>query len=113
MSKETPAQQAPMSVEKRSPAEWAALTGNVLDQHTHVLVGGKAGKAKTLSWQHAAAAQLHGWALHEHHAGKPIALTRAEYEGALKAATSPCPKKRRYLPHHAALSPFAPKGTDQ
>lgn len=47
------------------------------------------------SWQHNAAAALHGWGGHgvadghEHHEGKPIELSRDDYKAALLAASSP------------------------
>lgn len=41
------------------------------------------------SWQHNAAAALHGWAEHEHHEGKPVDLSLDDYKKALLAASSP------------------------
>ena len=55
------------------------------------------------NWQHGAAAALHCWDLHEHHAGGPLLLTESDYLAALKAAEGPS-----YKPHAAALSPHAP-----
>lgn len=57
---------------------------------------------------HAAAATLHGWREHRHHTGSPMALSRADYEAALRAAQAPAPGKSRIEPHGPALSPFHP-----
>lgn len=51
---------------------------------------------------HAAAGVLHGWALHEHHAGEPIQLTAADYAAAIEAVDA-----RPLRPHPGALSPHA------
>jgi hypothetical protein len=129
----------PVAVPPRThftPDELAKATGNAEQVKADVRFGGgRPDKELRYSWQHAAAAQLHGWAAHEHHAGAPIALTREDYEAALKAATetvtrlvnkdgSPgealdahgCarlngakPTVSRYEPHPAALSTHAPK----
>lgn len=58
-------------------------------------------------WQHKAAAALHGWAAHEHHAGAPMQLTAEAYYEALVAASKPN-KSGEYIPHFPALSPHAP-----
>jgi hypothetical protein len=55
------------------------------------------------AWQHGAAAGLHAWELHEHHAGGPLLVTESDYLAALKAAEGPT-----YEPHKPALSPYAP-----
>jgi hypothetical protein len=57
-----------------------------------------------MDWRHAAAAVLHGWAAHQHHAGSPIQLTEADYDAALAAVTV-----APLVPHNAALSPYAAK----
>lgn len=122
-----------------SPAELALVTGNaneVMPQKSVRFGGGKPQKILVHSWQHTAAAQLHGWGAHEHHAGAPIQLTRDDYEKALEAASEPVtrlldkdgkptgdpltkeavaamngrqPVRSDYEPHRAALSPHAPK----
>ena len=51
-------------------------------------------------WKHEAAAALHGWAAHRHHAGQPIQLTRADYEAAVAIVEGVQP----YTPHQTALS---------
>jgi hypothetical protein len=119
-----------------SPEVHARATGNAVEKKSGLRFGGgRPDKDLTYSWQHAAAAQLHGWAAHEHHTGAAIALTRVDYEAALKAAAEPVtryatedgqlgalldqqavarlngtkPTTSRYEPHPAALSPHAPK----
>lgn len=102
-----------------TPDELAAMTGNVGVARDSIAFGeGARPKPRpAYSWQHAAAAQLHGWGLHEHHAGAPILLSQADYEAALKAAeapvTLPADGNRQaitvYVPHAPALSPHAPK----
>lgn len=117
--------------ERLAPAEHAKQTGNVQPFHGLAVNGERA--TERFSWQHAAAAQLHGWAEHEHHEGGPILLTRAEYAAALKAASEPVtrvlddkgrpaaalnakalaelkgkkPTRTTYEPHEGALSKHA------
>lgn len=55
-------------------------------------------------WKHGAAAALHGWLLHEHHAGEPMRLSEADYRAALDAASN-LSAEGGYTPHDAALSP--------
>lgn len=52
-------------------------------------VNGQAVDMNLFSWQHNAAAALHGWAEHEHHEGKPLELSRDDYKKALLAASAP------------------------
>lgn len=59
------------------------------------------------TWQHNAAAALHGWADHAHHAAAPIQITAKAYRNALRAAAEP-DAVGNYLPHPAALSPHCP-----
>jgi hypothetical protein len=54
-------------------------------------------------WRHGAADALHQWALHQHHTGAEMRLTRDDYEAALAAASSP-DKAGSYQPHEAALA---------
>lgn len=63
------------------------------------------------AWQHAAAVQLHGWALHEHHEGAPILLVRDDYEAAIEAA-SHFDESGQHVPHQPALSPRASVAED-
>ena len=52
-------------------------------------VNGEPETFQLFHWQHAAAEALHGWKQHEHHEGKPIELSRGDYEAALVAASVP------------------------
>jgi hypothetical protein len=61
----------------------------------------------TPGWQFAAAEMLHGWREHAHHEGKPMALSRAAFEEALKAAVEPT---RELKPSRNAVSPHRGKG---
>jgi len=101
-----------------TPDELAVLTGNVAEAKGPIAFGegARPKKQPAYSWQHAAAAQLHGWNAHEHHAGSPIQLSRADYEAALAAASAPVATlmpngltRTVYEPHKPALSPHAPK----
>lgn len=59
----------------------------------------------TSGYLHSAAAVLHGWSEHQHHAGGPIEITEDAYRAAIKAVdVSPC------KPAEAALSPHKGKG---
>ena len=75
----------------------------------------KSGRPHPDLYMHAAAAALHGWAPHAHHANQPMKLSEADYDAALKAASSmtldPGSAQRRphYRPHAAALSPHHPR----
>lgn len=60
-------------------------------------------------WQHAAAAALHGWDAHAHHAGEPLQLSAEDYYRALVAASAP-DGAGNYRPHAGALSRHAPAG---
>jgi len=55
------------------------------------------------AWKHAAAAAMHGWAEHAHHAGAAFRCSSEDYAAALKAAEAPG-KSGRYEPHKPALS---------
>jgi hypothetical protein len=52
-------------------------------------IGGGTPNLDEYSWQHAAAAGLHGWTEHEHHAAEPMRLAAAAYKAALVAASTP------------------------
>jgi hypothetical protein len=119
-----------------TPAELAKMTGNATEVKSGIRMGGGSPEPQTVfSWQHAAAAQLHGWGLHEHHAGQAIELSLDDYKAALLAAAEPVtrlvnadgspgepltpdavaklngrkPTASHYEPHKGALSPHAPK----
>jgi len=59
-------------------------------------------------WQHNAASSLHGWSDHAFHANAPMQLSRADYDAALKAASTP-DAAGRYSAHLPALSRFKGK----
>lgn len=58
------------------------------------------GAAHRDQWKHDAAAALHSWARYAHDHNKPMELTRADYEAALKAAQT--------LNSEGACEPHAP-----
>lgn len=60
------------------------------------------------AWKHAAAAALHCWAEHAHHAGEEMQLSEADYDAACESACKVDPKTRDYKPHGPALSKHAP-----
>ncbi len=86
-----PSGEALPSAETRTPDEWAREYFPASDK----------GRLHPRLMNHGAANGGHGWALHEHHAGAPMQLTREDYLAAIRAAlTSP------FAPHPAALSPY-------
>lgn len=100
-AKEEPAAEA--GPEKRAPEQWAKRLGKV-GKNPGVEINKKARPAP-LSWDHAAADQIHGWSLHGQHTTEPLLLERADYEAALEKAKAP-DAKGEYQPHPGALSPF-------
>lgn len=95
----------------KTPLEWAIeLKEAKPTGATYLTVNGQRPKV-LLSWRHAAAAALHGWAQHAHHEAEEIQLEQADYEAALAAAsapsTDPALEPGQYLPHPAALSKHA------
>lgn len=94
-------------------------------------INGQSVSTDEYSWQHNAAAALHGWAEHEHHEAKPMHLSAEDYRAALLAASNPVtrvigkdgklgekidsheaaakgiPTHTDYEPHAPALSRFA------
>ncbi len=83
----------------QAPEEWAA--------QAFPPVGAKRDRNHPSLWQHAAAAALHGWAEHAHHAGAPMRLSAEDYFAALVAASEP-DTQGNYRPHPGALSRHAP-----
>lgn len=75
--------------ELRTPDAWAR----------ELFPSSKSGRPHPELWRHAGAEALHRWKAHEHHAGKPIELSRADYDAALEAAAQPEP-----VAHPGALS---------
>ncbi len=114
-----------------TPEEHAKATGNLAPkpQTETAKTFGRKDKPQIvrLSWQHEAAAQLHGWRAHSSHSAEPLLITRAAYLAALKASAEPfcaktCPKTGvvkdgpsararhgHYEPHVPAMSPYAPR----
>ena len=105
-----PAQKVTASAksETKTPEEWAGVCGQrrakTFDETTTAINGRPFDVIGAFNWKHEAASVLHGWKRHEHHAGAALLLTRAEYEGALEAA-SKTDARGEYLPHKPALSP--------
>lgn len=109
MAKENPVPtEAPKAAEIYTPEELAKLTGNVKALPEEARIGGAPGVTQLFSWQHAAAAQLHGWNAHALHTADPFKLARSDYEKALEAACAP-DETGRYRAHARALSPYVPK----
>jgi hypothetical protein len=52
-------------------------------------INGQSVSTDNYSWQHNAAAALHGWAEHEHHEAKPLEMSADDYKAALLAASKP------------------------
>lgn len=111
-----------------TPEEHARATGQVLAEEREPVRFNGQHPGPLYSWQHAAAAQLHGWNHHKLHDATPLKISKAEYEAALKAVEAPAPHavakdgKRRvlkadekpgkgealahdYAPHGPAVSP--------
>jgi hypothetical protein len=57
------------------------------------------------AWKHTAAAAMHGWNEHAHHAGQPMRLSEADYDKALEAAGD----GRGSKAHAAAVSAHCPR----
>lgn len=106
MAKETPEPTAPTKAEKRSPHEHAEAFGHVISGSGPRF--GSEPNGPDYSWQHRAAAQLHGWLEHEHHEGKPVELSEHDYQAALFAA-SRTNESGDYTPHKPAMSKHAAK----
>jgi len=126
----------PVTKDTATPAEHAkAIKGGVQRISRAAVVGNQSESFDLYHPQHAGAEALHGWKEHEHHTGKPIELSKAAYEGALKAAAAPVtraigkdgkptgeplesyaaatagiPTITDYEPHQPALSPHKGKG---
>jgi len=59
----------------------------------------------TEDWAHAAAEERHGWRAHEHHEQRPMLLSIADYEQAVRAAIrGGChgPAESQHSPHRKA-----------
>ncbi len=94
-----------------TPHEHAVQLGNLAPEYNGPRFGSR---RQRYSWQHEAAAQLHGWARYELDGHpEPFRLSREDYESALKATAPEAPKKGQPAPpmraHEAAIAK-APKG---
>lgn len=123
------------AVETATPAEHAKALGGVKTVQRAAVIGNQPATFELFHQFHAAAEALHGWREHAHHEAKPIQLSRADYEAALKAAAAPVtraldkdgkptgepidsteaankgiPTITDYEPHKPALSPHKGKG---
>lgn len=58
---------------------------------------------------HKAAAALHGWNDHLHHAGGPMCLTDEDYLAAIEAARRPPQGTNKLRPHQPACSEHCPR----
>jgi hypothetical protein len=63
----------------------AVATGNVAASAPAFTFGSS---RQRYSWQHEAAAQLHGWNAHSQHSADPLSISLDDYKAALKAAES-------------------------
>lgn len=81
-----------------SPEEWARAKG-------HFFPAKIRGHEDRFSAAYAAAATLHGWSSHAHHAGEPMQLSELDFVEALKAAM---PATGNPKAHRPALSKFCP-----
>ena len=72
-----------------TPEEHARATGQVEREEREPITinGERSGPAYT--WQHAAAAALHGWNHHKLHDAEPLLITQDAYKAALKAVEAP------------------------
>lgn len=86
---EAPAPEKAKSDGLATPHEHAVAIGAYLERARTAVVGSQDPVIRLYSWQHAAAAALHGWAEHEHHEAAPIRLKVGDYKLALLAATNP------------------------
>lgn len=99
MSAEAPKGEAAprAAAEQLTPEQWAHRKG--------LFVEAKPPNESHFAWQHTAAATLHGWNAHTHHAGEPIRLSEPDYDAAIKAVDAPGnpkahkPAMSRYCPH--------------
>lgn len=137
MAKQEDGANAPADGSAKLPTieEHALATGNVKPMTFEFFTRTRPQDRMVFSAEHAAAAALHGWNAHAHHANETFRCTREAYEAALKAAAAPVtrtldkdgkpgpaldaeqvaklngskPLVHVYEPHTAALSKHAPK----
>lgn len=99
-----PKAEAAKSAEKatKTPREWALELGHgpkLNGPNQWIAEHGMSGVYGSVEYE--VAKKLHGWELHEHHAGEPMQITRADFEAALKATH---PEKGNPVPHLPAAS---------
>lgn len=71
----------------RSPAQWAEV----------YFPASYTGRLNDELWKHDVAAQMHGWAHYFARTGKPVLLSKSQYEGAIAAVSG-----NESKPHDAA-----------
>ena len=105
MSKTKSDSEIESKAEIRPVSDLAVVTANVskVKTKTEIRVGRELETGPAFTWQHRAAAVLHGWTLHGE--GDPLSLTQEDYLAALQAATT-TNAKGEYVPHGPALSPY-------
>lgn len=91
-------QEAP---ERKTPDEWAEVTGNIIRQRMAGRVTLAAGSTSNLSAAHRAAAIPHGWEAIKSESAEPFRVTRDDYLSAIKASGE-CDSKGRVCIHPAA-----------
>lgn len=102
----------PYDPNSATPHEHAVQLGNLAPEYNGPQFGAR---RQRYSWQHEAAAQLHGWARYELDGHpEPFRLSRDDYQSALKAVEPPTPRKKGEAAppmraHDAAIAK-APKG---
>ena len=107
------------SGEKLTPEELATVTGNTVNLRPTVTVSGTIFRAVKPNAVHQGAAQLHGWAAHEHHGDGPLKLTITDYQRALEAAAKGLPPygpacaAKNILPKAHQLRAQAQKAVEQ
>lgn len=72
-----------------TPEEHARAAGQVTREQREPVTFNGEDPGPAYTWQHAAAAQLHGWNHHKLHDATPLTITREAYEAALKAVEAP------------------------
>lgn len=109
-------QSAKASKEKARKAELSnkAADGSTLTVDELAIIEGETqtarrfpGQPVTASARHRAAAVLHGWLDHAHHAGQPMRMVRDDYLAALAAADT-TDERGRAQPHKPAESEYSP-----
>lgn len=77
--------------ESATPEEHAVQAGQLLAAMREPVTFNGVHPGPAYTWQHAAAAQLHGWNHHKLHDATPLQISRKAYDAALKAVEAPVP----------------------